>query len=82
VQNESYGGSKTFTRILVYKEGNVKPFSILHKKKQYVCMSPAIESRLKSRRLQCAGHGKDKEYVLLGDFSVETSRNTTYRTEK
>jgi hypothetical protein len=45
-------------------------------------MSSAIESRLKSKRLQCAGHGKDKEYVLVGDFSVETSRNTTYRTEK
>lgn len=43
-------------------------------------MSPGIVSRVKYRRLQWAGHGKDKEYV--GDFSVEISRNTTYRTEK
>lgn len=43
-------------------------------------MSRGIVSRVKSRRLQWAGHGKDKEYV--GDLSVETSRNTTYRTEE
>jgi hypothetical protein len=41
-------------------------------------MSPSVVSRLKSRMLQWAGHGKDKDYV--GDFSVEISRNTTYRT--
>jgi len=42
-------------------------------------MSPGIVSKVKSRRLPWAGRDKDKKYV--GDFSVVTSRNTTYKTE-